>query len=576
MQNALKLHQNGQLEEAKVLYDAYLVRYPKNAEAIHFRGILALQQGETVLAVEKFKRAISLSPKQSAYHSNLGLAYHSLGQLEEAVVSYRQAIKLSPAYPEAHHNLAGVLKSLKRNAEAEIHWREALRLKPAYPEALSFLAEIRLKNDPIEAENLARQATLLAPNYFPALVSLGRALEVLGRLSEAAEACRQAAAINPQAVEPLINLGHILLSQEKPCEAETILFQALKLAPAHPELLNNLGLALAHQGRGAEAEKLYRKAIGVDSQHVQAHINLATLLLQNGRLAEGWSEYVWRFAGEPRFVAKLWEGPASGAKSLLLWGEQGIGDEILYMSLLPDLLAKGIEIHLEVDPRLVPLVRRSFPDITLISRGEVPDSLLLAKVEAQFPLAGLGQYLRPNIDSFPKRSSYLKADGGRVAEFLADKVKGLPRIGISWRSANRRFAVAKSVALVQWEPLLTGLKADFVALQYGDTQAERAHVLAKLGVAPRQYEDLDMTGDLDGLAALISSCDFIVTTSSVTAHLTGALGIPGLVLLPNGRGRIWYWFEPESQNSPWYPSLRLLSYENFPDWQGLVNLIRNF
>jgi ADP-heptose:LPS heptosyltransferase len=85
-----------------------------------------------------------------------------------------------------------------------------------------------------------------------------------------------------------------------------------------------------------------------------------------------------------------------------------------------------------------------------------------------------------------------------------------------------------------------------------------------------------MTGDLDGLAALISSCDFIVTTSSVTAHLTGALGIPGLVLLPNGRGRIWYWFEPESQNSPWYPSLRLLSYENFPDWQGLVNLIRNF
>ncbi len=566
MQKALALHQSGQLEAAKQLYEAHLAKHPKDANVLHLRGILALQQGEAGLAAEKLKLAVSLAPKQAAYHSNLGLALHSLGNLEEAAKAYQQAIKLNSAFPEAHHNLAGVLQTLGQNNEAEKHWREAIRLRPAYPEALSFLSAVRLKADPGEAEALARQATILAPNYFPAWVSLGRALEELERLPEAAKACRRAASLNPQAPEPLINLGHILLSQGKAIEAETILLQALKLAPAHPELLDNLGLVLAHQGRSEEAERLYRQAIAIDPHHVQAHINLATLLLQNEHLSEGWKEYGWRFAEGPRYSAKLWGGPASGAKSLLLWGEQGIGDEILYLSLVPELIARGIEIHLEIDPRLFPLVERSFPGVTPVRPGENS----LTQVEAQCPLAELGQFMRPDMISFPQRSAYFKADPGLIEEFLADKPKDMKRVGISWRSANRRFAEAKSLPLLQWAPLLTGFEADFVALQYGDTAAERADAQAKLGLAPRQYENLDMTKDLDGLAALIASCDFVVTTSSVTAHLTGALGVPGLVLLPRGRGRIWYWFTPESRVSPWYPSLKLLSHEQEIDWPAVL------
>jgi tetratricopeptide (TPR) repeat protein len=566
LQNALALHQSGRLEEAKRLYEAYLARHPKDANILHLRGVLALQQGEAGLAVEKLKAAIALSPKQAAYHSNLGLACHSLGNLTEAAASYRQAIKLHPAYPEAHHNLAGALQNLGQAEAAEKHWREALRLKPAYPEAMSYLSGLRLKTDTLEAEALARQATLLAPNYLPAWVSLGRALEALERLPEALEACQRATSLNPQAPEPLINLGHILIAQGNISEAETILRKGQKLAPNHPELLDNLGLALAHQGQKEEAERLYRQAIAADSGHVQAHVNLAALLLQSGRLAEGWREYEWRFAQAPRYVDKFWDGPTSRAKSLLLWGEQGIGDEVLYLSLLPELLASGMDIHLEIDPRLFPLVERSFPSVKPVW----PGGKALAEVEAQFPLAGLGRYLRPDMNSFPKQSSYFKADPHRVAEFLADKPKDMQRIGISWRSANRRFALAKSRPLEQWGPLLTGIKADFVALQYGDTEAERNHAQAKFGIAPRQYEHLDLTKDLDGLAALIASCDFIITTSNVTAHLAGALGAPGLVLLPSGRGRIWYWFAPESQTSPWYPSLKLLSHEQEIDWPAVL------
>jgi tetratricopeptide (TPR) repeat protein len=566
LQKALALHQSGRLEEAKSLYEAHLAKHPKDANILHLRGILALQQGEAGLAAEKLKLAVSLAPKQAAYHSNLGLALHSLGNLEEAAKAYQQAIKLNSVFPEAHHNLAGVLQTLGRNDEAEKHWREAIRLKPGYPEALSFLSALRLKADPGEAESLARKATILAPNYFPAWLNLGRALEALELLPEAIAACERAASLNPQAPEPLINLGHILMAQGNISEAETILRKGHKLAPNHPELLDNLGLALAHQGQNEEAEVFYRQAIKADPHHVQAHINLATLLLQNERLSEGWKEYGWRFAEGPRYSAKVWGGPASGAKSLLLWGEQGIGDEILYLGLVPELIARGIEIYLEVDPRLFPLVERSFPGVTPVRPGENS----LTQVEAQFPLAGLGQFLRPDINSFPQRSLYLKANPGRIEEFLADKPQGLKRIGISWRSANRRFAVAKSLPLAQWAPLLTGFKADFVALQYGDTAAERADAQAKLGLAPRQYENLNLTNDLDGLAALIASCDFVVTTSSVTAHLTGALGVPGLVLLPSGRGRIWYWFGPESRTSPWYPSLKLLSHEQEIDWPAVL------
>lgn len=142
---------------------------------------------------------------------------------------------------------------------------------------------------------------------------------------------------------------------------------------------------------------------------------------------------------------------------------------------------------------------------------------------------------------------------------------GSPAVGISWRSKNPQFEAFKSVSLPDWAPVLTIAGAGFVNLQYGDTAAEIAEAQRATGATIRAIPGLDLFGDLDGVAALAAACDLVITTSSVTTHMAGALGRPVWQLCPATVGRAWYWF-PRREDSPWYPSMRIFSQRSLGDW----------
>jgi hypothetical protein len=264
-----------------------------------------------------------------------------------------------------------------------------------------------------------------------------------------------------------------------------------------------------------------------------------------------------------------WDGRTQQGQ-LLLWGEQGVGDEIFHASLLPLVPQDGIRITVAADKRLHAIFRRSFPYASVI------DSSTLAMQKdadytAQAPVGDLGGILGLDAEMLAARqTSFLRVDEAR-REALR-KAPGFPErgpvVGLSWKSSNKKFGAEKSLRLSDLAPILSVPGVSFVNLQYGEVAAEIAEAREAFGISVHEVQGLDVFNDIDGLLALIDACDVVVTTSNVTAHLAGSIGKKAVVLVPAGKGCLWYW--QGGSNDLWYPSLTRLAQQRVGDWGGAI------
>jgi hypothetical protein len=227
-------------------------------------------------------------------------------------------------------------------------------------------------------------------------------------------------------------------------------------------------------------------------------------------------------------------------------------------------------VRFEAAPRLVPLFARSFPDVDVVP---VRPDLSSESIAAHVALASLGRHVRPDWSSFKRPPpTYLKADPDRTAALRSRlREQGQCVVGLSWASSNSKVGAAKTASLLDFETVLRIPRCRFIDLQYGNTQAERDVVASEFGINVERLKDVDNFNDIDGLAALISACDIVVTISNTTAHLAGALGKRTWVFLPSGRGRFWYWFR-DREDSPWYPAVRLKRQMQNQSWSELISL----
>ena len=256
-----------------------------------------------------------------------------------------------------------------------------------------------------------------------------------------------------------------------------------------------------------------------------------------------------------RFDVRRYSDPASGR--VLLWPDEGIGDEIKYGSMLGEFRGMVGKLLVQLDRRLIPLFRRSLPDdVEFFERGTVvPED----RYDSHIAIGSLGQYLRPTLESFAgKGGKYLWADPDRVEAMRAwlSVTEGERVIGLSWRSSNPETGAARSLALSDLVKSLQAPGVRFVNLQYGDVAAEIEALERDEGIEVLQCPGLDTTEDLDGLAALIEACDEVVSIGNATAHLAGALGKKTTVLLPKAPS--WRWLA-EGQRSLWYKSAQILT-----------------
>ena len=325
---------------------------------------------------------------------------------------------------------------------------------------------------------------------------------------------------------------------------------------------------------------MYKKALEINSQFSEAHKNLGMLLLLTGELERGWEKYEWRwkchdFPSENRnFPQPLWDGTGLSDKSVLVWTEQGVGDEIMFANMLDTLSWMAAEIITECEERLVPLFQRSFPKIQFVSREQKPNPILLNKdIDYQVPIGSLAQWLRKNESQFPKKGSYLSASSEKVSQ-LRDKYKGLTDdrflVGISWKSINHGIEKEKSTILENWTPILSQPDCFFVNLQYGDIKQEIGEYYSSTGILIYTDQEINPLTNLDNFAAQISALDLVISISNTTVHISGALGKKVWTLLPYVPD--WRWML-KREDTPWYPTMKLFRQSQMNDWRDVFQRV---
>ena len=566
-------------EVALDLYDKVLRGNPRHGWAHYNKALLLSGRGQHLEALPHHDQAVLLAPVNFWAFVNRGNAKAALRHFDAAIADYDSALALQPGLPNALTNKGNALFEQGRHAEALPCLEAVIKSHPKHVEAwVSHCQTLTKLGRPSEALISADRALELSPQHPDAWIRKGAALLELDRSEEALAMIEKTLTMHPTYAKAWSAQGDALVKLDRTTEALASYDKALALDPNLIHGYVNKGMVLQFQGKYAQAQSHFEKALEHMPDHVDANRNLSYLLLGQHDYKRGWEKYEYRWRSSTEQPPKqlptsrpLWTGNKT-QDTLLLWGEQGIGDQILYASILPDLLPLNAHTLVALDKRLLPLFARSMPNFEHLDLALVTDAL---DFSAQLPLGSLPRYFRPTVESFSNaRTPYLLADPARTAHLRQKIVQPGKRVcGISWSSNRKDIGTEKSISLDQMLAPLASTPLHFVNLQYGDTSTEREDAQRRHGITVMNVDEVDNFNDIDGLAALIQACDVVITTSNTTAHLAGALGKETLLLLPFGKGRIWYWSEHAGKNL-WYPSIRIFSQDQPGQWQRALAQVR--
>ena len=506
-QKGKALHQQGNFAEAQVIYEQILKIQPDHFDALQLLGVLFAQIKKYSQAVEFLSKALEINPNHAGTYNNRGNALKDLRRYKEALASYDQAIVIDPSHAGAYSNRGVALKELSRLDEALASYDRAIILKPDYVDAYS---------------------------------NRGNVLQDLRRLDEALASYDQAIVLNPN----------------------------------HAGTYSNRGITLQGLKRLDEALSSYEQALKIEPDLVTANYNLALFNLMRGNFKAGWQGYEWRWL-DKKFDSErlksnkpLWDYQKTDQR-LLVWSEQGVGDQISFGSLLSELLEDVPNLLVQIDKRLIPIFSRSLPKIKFYADDiKLPES----DYDVHIPIGSLGKYLRNEEEDFlQSKNKFLLSDQKRTQKIRQEL--SLPKkliCGISWKSGGLLTRVNRSLSLEKLATIFDPEKICLVNLQYGDISEDIDTLKLKTNMELIQYDSIDNFNDLDGFASLIDACDFVVTADNSTIHLSSALGKKALLLLPYVAN--WRW-SLDRNDSPWYPSVKLYRQEKINDWDGpLQNL----
>lgn len=536
---------NKAFEAAVAKCRAALVREPRSAQANHLCGRALMELERHAEARPYLETALAADPELAEAHSDLALTLLKGDDEHTAEHHIRQAVRIQPKVPHYRLRLAEVLEATGRHQEA----LEEISLAQEYaPERTDILEKLILKLDYLgqyeQALRIAGRAMTELGERFETHFFLGYARFSTGDHEGAVEACRRAIGFRDDVPGTHVTLGSALLALGRADEAMAAYKRSLKILPDYPD----------------------------------AQFHLGMLNLMRGRYRDGWTGFEFRFKiprGRRRPCEPRWNGRSLHGLTLHVMREQGLGDDIMYSSCYPQLVADAKHCHIECEPRLEKLFSRSFPGATFIP---LVDNAVKAAVlerddfDARIFSASVPGYLRNSIRDFPQHSGYLQADPERVKYWRArmDALGRGLKIGISWRGGTvYTHRDRRTLTLATLQPLLATPGVQWINLQYGERAAELAAFRAASGIDIADWPEA-IDGDYDETASLVGALDLVISVCTSAIHLTGALGRPVWVIVP---------FAPEWRYGlsgtamPWYPSARLFRQPEVGNWAGVIDEI---
>jgi tetratricopeptide (TPR) repeat protein len=484
----------------------------RRARALFESGRALQAKGELARAQLRYEKSLALDPRDAARWTALGKLLRDRGQLRLACSCYRAAYELDPAAPGSLRRFTGAL---------------------------------------VEAE-LADEALAIATD---------------------------AAARATQSFEAQLSLGYVHLKRHEPEAALACCEAAARLGDGDAELLDLRGAALQELGRLGEALASYEQAADLQPRNplYAFHRGLVRLLL--GDFARGWQDYELRLADagavqRPRAAAP-WDGTPLAGRTLLVYREQGLGDEIMFASILPELIGAGAHCVVECEPRLAGLFRRSFPAVEVIASRDdraLPERPGGRRIDFEIAAGSLPLHLRRAASAFPRHTGYLDADPTRVARWRERLVALGPglKVGLSWTGGVRKTRRGlRSLDLARLMPALACPGVRFVSLQYTpEAAAEVARLAEEHGVHIQHWPDA--ISDYEDTAALACALDLVVSVCTSLVHLCGALGREVWVMAPHSPE--WR-YGASGDTMAWYPSARMFRQPGFAQWQPVIGAV---
>ena len=529
------------------------------------KAIPVLKRAVRKISEQSYREAAILGLEALSIDENIALANHvtaialdKLGVASLALEMYERAHRLDPTEPEIYQNLGLLAWRMELYDVAEQFFRIFCRMSPEMVEG---------------------------PN------NLACVLRDKGQFDDAIEVLRTAIYTNQGSSLLWNSLGTVMMEQTDFEKAVLFYNQALDIDPGLARAYHNIGYCRATQGQHHEALQQFDRALemGVlpDNEEAECKHAQAISLIGTGQLDRAWDAYECR--NNPRYSkatsfsipCQQWDGEDLEGKSFLLVGEQGLGDEVLFLNAAHDLterLGPDGQLTIAVAPRLVQLMERSFPKAKIVKHATIrsngipvrgcPTITNWKSFDFWAPMASVLRALRTSIDAFPKEGGFLTPDPKRVDHWrreLAALGPGL-KVGFLWKSMLMTAKRSKYYSpFEQWKAPLRTEGTVWINLQYGECQEDIERAEKEFGVKIHQLEGIDLKNDLDDLAALCCAMDLVVGPMNATTNISAASGARTAII---GSPNAWPFLG--TGQLPWYPTAIVFSPDTISNWKSAL------
>ncbi|MGE5478299.1 MAG: FkbM family methyltransferase [Bacteroidales bacterium] len=522
------------------------------------------QAGRLDHALALYDTVLKDNPKNAAALSNRGVILRALGRPDEALASYKRALDVAPEAGEAWVNLANLMSAHGKWAEAADAYGRAAQLLPKQPMLRNQAAHALLSAGDVRRARAAFAALTRDPvSGLDAMIGLCACYRRDRRMEAAQALAERIASAYPQDARSHAALAETLFVAGRFEQAEVPLRRALSLEPDNLGIRCRLGQLMVSLRQWDRAEQELSEVLRRDPDNLDARLGWARLRLLRLEIPDAWNDYSWRWrratASKPRFTQPEWGGEPRPGETLLIYTEQGLGDTIQFARFIERAAARVGRVILLAPPPL----QRILQGVAGISELLVAGTADLPAFDCHLALMELPRVLSLGLADLGCHAPYLKVPAEPKLRRKA-QMQGF-RVGIVWAGNPAHDNDAqRSVTVERFLPLMRHPELRLIGLQKGVRAADAAELA---DILPNL--DADLT-DMGATAAVLEELDLVITVDSAVAHLAGALGRPVWMLTPYAPD--WRW-GGQGEDTPWYPSMRLLRQPAPGDWDSVFRRI---
>ncbi len=557
-------------------------KYNNNISVQNVLFQIAKKSGDIDTSIIALKKILNVENNNTLYLSHLYKLLLLKGFFDEALEKINIILEVDSKNYDALRDKSYIYFLKNNYVEAKKYIDKISNLKDDDYFGYNIKGLIYLKNNFFEEGKIFFNVAIkINSRYIDSYNNLGTCLLELEKLDKAKKAFDSAYEIDKKNVSTLINLANVLSLQDNIVEAVNHYNEALKLEPNNPEILSNLAICYCRDNKEKEAKIFYDKALKINPYDYKLMYAYCTLQFKLNNFNKSWELFDSRLLIEKNkeklsnfnlVKNNLFNNfKIDPNDKLLILREQGIGEEILFSSIYPDIISKFENVKIEADKRLISIFNRSFGKNIFVEDGHYSNNSKISDFNKIIYAGSLIRFFRKNKNDF-NYDHYLTARNDIVNNFKKKLIEheGKLKIGISWKSVVNIYGNLKSLSIKDFQPLFTDDRI-IINLQYGDIDSDKKYILNQNKYL-KVFSELDLFNDIESCMGLLKNLDLFITVSNSTAHFAGALGIPTILICPKKSSTYYYW-NTKSSSSIWYKNMKVLGIEK--SINETVDLINN-